>query len=70
MGANEVSTKVVPSYREFSVLVTKSYETETFVIGHYAYKAVWTSCIGEALRDLIESTNMWCFAQFGTIRRI
>ena len=70
MEANEVSTKVVSSCREFSVAVTKSHETETFVMVYYAYETVWTSCIGGELRDLIESANMWCFARFCTIRTI
>ena len=58
MEASEVSTKVLPSCREFSVVEIKSHETEKFVIGYYAYKTAWAPCIGGELRDLIESIKL------------
>ena len=45
METNEVSIKVLSICREFSVVEIKSHETETFVIGYYAYKSVWAPYI-------------------------
>ena len=53
-----VSIENILNCSQLAVVVVKSYEIETFIMGYHEYKASWTPCIGEELCAVMEPTDL------------
>ena len=54
----DISIKDILSCEEFQIVLIRSYEIDSFIMGYHVYKADWTPFVGEKLTGVMESTNL------------
>ena len=54
----DISIKDILSCEEFQIVLIRSYEIDSFIMGYHIYKADWTPFVGEKLTGVMESTNL------------
>ena len=53
-----ISIKDILSCEEFAIVLIRSYEIYSFIIGYHIYKTNWTPVVGEKLIGVMESNNL------------
>ena len=53
-----ISIKDILSCEEFPIVLMRSYEIESFIMGYHVYKTNWTPVVGEKLTGVMESNNL------------
>ena len=54
----DISIRDILSCEEFQIVLIRSYEIDSFIVGYHVYKADWTPFVGEKLTGVMESTNL------------
>ena len=54
----DISIRDVLSCEEFQIVLIRSYEIDSFIMGYHVYKADWTPFVGEKPTGVMESTNL------------
>ena len=54
----DISIRDILSCEEFQIVLIRSYEIDSFIMGYHVYKADWTLFVGEKLTGVMESTNL------------
>ena len=53
-----ISIKDILSCEEFPIVLIRSYEINSFIMGYHVYKTNWTPVVGEKLTGVMESNNL------------
>ena len=53
-----ISIKDILSCEEFPIVLIRSYEIDSFIMGYHVYKTNWTPVVGEKLTGVMESNNL------------
>ena len=53
-----ISIKDILSSEEFLVVLIRSHEIDSFIMGYHVYKTNWTPAVGENLTGAMESNNL------------
>ena len=53
-----MSVMDILSREEFSIVLVRSYEIDSFIMGYHVYKTNWTPVVGEKLTGVMESNNL------------
>ena len=54
----DISIRDSLSCEEFQIVLIRSDEIDSFIIGYHVYKADWTPFVGKKLTGVMESTNL------------
>ena len=54
----DISIRDILSCEEFQIVLIRSYEIDSFIMGYHVYKADWTPFVGEKLTGVMESTDL------------
>ena len=54
----DISIRDILSCEEFQIVLIRSHEIDSFIMGYHVYKADWTPFVGEKLTGVMESTNL------------
>ena len=53
-----ITIKDILSCEEFAIVLIRSYEIYSFIMGYHIYKTYWTPVVGEKLIGVMESNNL------------
>ena len=53
-----ISIKDILSCEEFPIVLIRSYEIDSFIMGYHVHKTNWTPAVGEKLTGVMESNNL------------
>ena len=54
----DISIRDILSCEEFQIVLIRSYDIDSFIMGYHVYKADWTPFVGEKVTGVMESTNL------------